>query len=79
MINILGLKNEIKSMIIASGYSMAYVAEKLGMSRQNFSNKLSNETIKYSEILRIAEIIGYIISWEKKEWHNKLFQTSGRA
>lgn len=33
---------------------------------QNISNKLSRGTIKYSEILEIADIIGYKIVWEKK-------------
>lgn len=32
---------------------------------QNISNKLRRGTIKYSEILEIAEIIGCEIKWER--------------
>lgn len=33
---------------------------------QNLSNKLTKGTIKYSEVKKIAEIIGYEIEWKKK-------------
>ena len=32
----------------------------------NLSNKLTKETIRYSEVKRIADILGYEIKWEKK-------------
>ena len=37
------------------------------MSAQNLSNKLSRGTIKYSEVLEIAEAIDYKIVWLPKE------------
>ena len=33
---------------------------------QNLSNKLNRGTIKFSEILQIADLAGYEINWEKK-------------
>ena len=34
---------------------------------QNITNKLARGTIKYSEVLEIARIIGYEITWVAKE------------
>ena len=34
---------------------------------QNITNKLTRGTIKYSEILEIARIIGYKVIWEPEE------------
>lgn len=68
------IRNEVKSKLAENGYSLTYVVEQMNKSRdkehqtttQNISNKLTRGTIKYSEIKEIADIIGYIIKWEKK-------------
>lgn len=66
------IHNEIKSYIVQCGYTMTEVVNQLNLRRpngekttvQNFSNKLSRGTIKYSEVLEIAEVIGLKVSWE---------------
>lgn len=66
------LKNDLKSIIIKSGWTMTAVSDELNHRRgtnttvQNFSGKLRNETFKYSEIVEILDIIGYRIEWVKK-------------
>lgn len=65
------IKDEVKGYITLSGWQMGEVAEKLGdgkskVALQNLSNKLTKGTIKYSEVKRIAEMIGYEIEWKKK-------------
>lgn len=65
------IKDEIKGYIVLSGWKMGEVANKLAKKKskvalQNLSNKLANGTIKYSEVKKIADIIGYEIKWEKK-------------
>lgn len=68
------IRNEVKSKLAESGYSLTYVVEQMNKSRdeehktttQNISNKLTRGTIKYSEIREIADIIGYKIKWVKK-------------
>ena len=66
------IRNEIKSYIAASGWLMVDIVKVLNekydtdTTSQNLSNKLSRGTIKYSEVLEIAEIIGYKIEWVKK-------------
>lgn len=69
------IRNEVKSYIAQSGYTLTYIVEQMNKSRdeqhktttQNISNKLSRGTIKYSEIKEIADIIGYKIKWTKEE------------
>lgn len=66
------IRNEIKSYIARSGWTMTDIVKKLNETRseeeqtttQNITNKLARGTIKYSEVLEIARIIGYEIKWE---------------
>lgn len=68
------IRNEIKSYIAASGWSLVDIVAKMNESRskseqttpQNISNKLTRGTIKYSEVKEIAEIIGFKVVWEKQ-------------
>lgn len=68
------IRNEIKSYIAASGWSLVDIVAKMNENRadsdkttpQNISNKLTRGTIKYSEIKEIAEIIGFKVVWEKQ-------------
>lgn len=67
------LKDELKALIIKSGFTMTQVVEELNLkynrntSVQNFSSKLKRETLKYTEVEEILTIIGYKISWTKSE------------
>lgn len=65
-------RNEIKSYIIKKGFKMIDIVEKLKTygietTPQALSNKLTRDTIRYSEVKAIADIIGYEIKWEDKE------------
>lgn len=64
------IKNEVKSYIVKEGFTMKKIADLLDdesrTALQNLSNKLTRGTIKYSEIKKIADILGYEIKWEKK-------------
>lgn len=65
------LKSEIKLMLIKSEITMTelakILADKYGRKEtvQNLNNKLTRETIQYSEAKEIAEILGYEIEWKK--------------
>ena len=69
------IRNEIKSYIAASGYTLVEIVNKMNESRaedekttpQIISNKLTRGTIKYSEVKEIADIIGFKITWEQIE------------
>lgn len=68
------IRNEIKSYIAASGWTLVDIVAKMNESRskseqttpQNITNKLTRGTIKYSEVKEIAEIIGFKVVWEKQ-------------
>ena len=42
------------------------VTHKWSGSLSNFSGKLKRGTIRYSEVLDIADVLGYDIVWKKK-------------
>ena len=68
------IRNEVKSKLALSGWSLVDVVREMNKSRgpedqttpQNISNKLTRGTIKFSEVLEIADIIGYKIEWLQK-------------
>lgn len=65
----MGVKEEIKSYIIKQGFTITQVVDELNKrnntnySLQNFSKKLNSETLRYSEIKEVADIIGLKIEW----------------
>lgn len=67
----MGVKEDIKSIIVQSGWTMSDIVKALNekYSRddtvQNLSNKLTRGTLKYREAQEIAEIIGYSVEWIK--------------
>ena len=67
------IRNEIKSYISKSGWTLTDIVKVLnerhkenGTTTQNISNKLTRGTIKYAEVIEIADIIGYKIEWLPK-------------
>lgn len=67
-----GVHREIKSIIARRGFTLTEVVSRLNQNRspdehttvQNISNKLTRGTIKYSEVMEIASVIGLKITWE---------------
>lgn len=68
----MNVRNEIKSMIVRSGMTMRQVVDMLSdeygwsNSISNFSNKLSRGSLRYSEAIQIADVLGYEIVWKKR-------------
>ena len=71
--NILNIKNQIKAQILLAGFTMAEAVDALSTdygwsdSLSNFSAKLSRESLRYKEVLELAQVLGYEIVWKKKE------------
>lgn len=69
-----GIRNQVKAMIALQGWTLTRVVKKINERHpentrttvQNISNKLTRGTIKYSEVLEIAEIIGIDFSWKPR-------------
>lgn len=61
------LKRQVKAMIVAKGYTMEKLAEELNAkyytkeSKANLSNKLKRGSLRFIDMQRIADILGYKI------------------
>ena len=66
------LRNEVKSYIVRSGYTMQEVVDRLSEdygwsdSVSNLSNKLQRESLRYTEAVQLADALGYEIVWQKR-------------
>ena len=66
------IRNEIKSYIVREGMTMRELVEMLSDeygwsdSVPNFSSKLRRGSLRYSETLELADVMGYDIVWEKR-------------
>ena len=63
---------DIQSHIIAAGYTQKEAVEACSAeygwsdSDSNFSAKLNDQTLRYREVLELADVLGYEIVWQKR-------------
>ena len=68
----MNIRNEIKSYIIRTGWTMLNLVEGLSerygwsSSVSNLSAKLQRESLRYKEAIQIADVLGYDIVWVKR-------------
>ena len=66
------LRNEIKSYIVRQGMTMQKVVDLLSDeygwsdSVSNLSNKLQRESLRYTEAVQLADVLGFEIVWRKR-------------
>ena len=66
------VRNEIKAVIVRAGFTMQDVVDKLAEdygwsdSVSNLSAKLQRESIRYKEVIELADVLGYDIVWQKR-------------
>lgn len=64
------LRRQVKSMIVAKGYTMEKLAEELNAkfytkeSKANLSNKLKRGSLRYIDMQRICDVLGYTIEFK---------------
>ena len=67
------IRNEIKSYIVREGMTMRELVDMLSFeygwsdSVLNFSGKLSRGSLRYSEAVEMADVMGYDIVWVKRK------------
>lgn len=67
----MSIRNEIKAQIVRAGFTMQEVVELLSNeygwsdSVSNLSAKLQRESIRYKEVVELADVLGYDIVWKK--------------
>ena len=68
----MNVRNELKAQIVRAGVTMQQVVDLLSDeygwsdSVSNLSAKLQRESIRYKEVLELADALGYEIVWQKK-------------
>ena len=69
----MNVRNELKAQIVRAGMTMQQVVDLLSDeygwsdSVANLSAKLQRESIRYKEVLELADVLGYEIVWQKKK------------
>ena len=74
------IKEKIKSLFVWRGVSMTKAVKLLNQTKSkqlsvsNFSHKLANETIKFSEVIEIADLLGYDVTFKPRpNWESTSF------
>lgn len=68
----MSVRNEIKAQIIRAGFTMQEVVDLLhdeygwSDSVSNLSAKLQRESIRYKEVVELADALGYDLIWQKR-------------
>lgn len=68
----INIRNEIKAQIIRAGYTMQELVDQLSAdygwsdSVSNLSAKLHRESIRYKEVVELADALGYDLVWQKR-------------
>ena len=68
----MSIRNEIKAQIIRVGFTMQELVDRLAEeygwsdSVSNRSAKLQRESIRYKEVVELADVLGYDIVWQKR-------------
>ncbi len=57
----------IKGKLAENGFNISKLADILGTSQQNISQRIKKATFDYIELSKIADILGYEIEWVKKK------------
>ena len=68
----MNIRNEIKAQIFRAGFTMQELVDRLSDeydwsdSVSNLSAKLQRESIRYKEVVELADVLGYDIVWQKR-------------
>ena len=68
----MSIRNEIKAQIVRTGFTMQELVDRLAVeydwsdSVSNLSAKLQRESIRYKEVVELADVLGYDIVWQKR-------------
>ena len=68
----MNVRNEIKAQIVCAGFTMQEAVDLLSDeygwsdSVSNLSAKLQRESIRYKEVVELADALGYELIWHKR-------------
>ena len=68
----MNIRNEIKAQIVRAGFTMQELVDRLSDeydwsdSVSNVSAKLQRDSIRYKDVVELADVLGYDIVWQKR-------------
>ena len=68
----MNVRNEIKAQFVRAAFTMQEVVDRLAEeydwsdSVSNLSAKLQRESIRYKEVMELADALGYDLVWQKR-------------
>ncbi len=68
----MSIRNEIKAQIVRAGFTMQEIVDRLAEeydwsdSVSNLSAKLQRGSIRYKEVVELADVLGYELIWQKR-------------
>ena len=68
----MSIRNEIKAQIVRAGFTMQELVDRLSDdygwsdSVSNLSAKLQRESIRYKEVIELADVLGYDLVWQRR-------------
>ena len=62
----MSIRNEIKAQIVRAGFTMQEVVDRLAEGYSNLSAKLQRESIRYKEVVELADVLDCDIVWVKR-------------
>ena len=68
----MNIRNEIKAQIVRAGFTMQELVDRLSDEYDwsdcvsNLSAKLQRESIRYKEVVELADVLVYDIVWQKR-------------
>ena len=68
----MNIRNESKAQIVRAGFTMQELVDRLAEehdwsdSVSNLSAKLQRESIRYKEVMELADVLGYDLVWQKR-------------
>ena len=68
----MSIRNEIKAQIVRAGFTMQEVVDRLAEEHDwsdrvsNLYAKLQRESIRYKEVVSLADALGYELIWQKR-------------
>ena len=69
----MNIRNEIKAQIVRAGFTMQELVDRLADeygwsdSVSNLSAKLQRESIRYKEVVELADVLGYDLVWQRRK------------
>ena len=61
------IKDKIKALITITGHTQAEIADKKGVSRQQFNLKITRNAFRIDDLIELAELTGTTLAFNDKE------------